>query len=82
MIFRKPKLPIEMEYQGRDNDDLTSEGDEPLDWNPESLLEHAKMMFRLKEKIYKRAGMNIKQAQQKDKIYYDKKHSDPKVTST
>ena len=30
MIFRKPKLPIEMEYQGRDNDDSTSEGDEPL----------------------------------------------------
>ena len=66
MIFRKLKLPIKMEYQGGDNDDLTSETDEPLDWNPESLLEHAKVMFRLKEKIYRRAGMNIKQAQEKD----------------
>ena len=66
MILRKLKLPIEMEYQGGDNDDLTAETDEPLDWNPESLLEHAKVMFRLKEKIYRRAGMNIKQAQEKD----------------
>ena len=45
MILRKPKLLIEMEYQGKDNDDLTSEDEDPLNWNPEILLEHAMMIF-------------------------------------
>ena len=47
MIFRKPKLPNEMEYK--------------------MLLEH------VLEMIYKRSGMNIKQIQEKDKIYYSNK---------
>ena len=34
-----------MEYEGKDNDDLTSENEGPLDWSLEMLLEHAKIMF-------------------------------------
>jgi len=33
MELRKPKLPMDMEYQGKDNDDVTAEGEDPLDWN-------------------------------------------------
>ena len=66
MIFRKPKLLIEMVFQAKDSEDLTSDGEDSLEWIPERLVEHAKMMFQLKEEIYKRAGLNIKQAQKKD----------------
>lgn len=69
-----------MEYQSKD-DDSAPEGDDPLDWNPDDLLKHAKTMFQLKERIYEQAGTNIKEAQRKDKMYYDKKHSDPKVVT-
>jgi len=31
------------------------------------------MLHDVLEKIYKRAGMNIKQVQEKDKIYYSNK---------
>ena len=31
MIFMKPKLLIEIEYQGKDNVDLTSEDENPLE---------------------------------------------------
>ena len=79
LLSRKPKLPIEMDYQTKD-DDLTP-GDDPLDWNPAVLLQHARRMFELKERIYEKAGTNIKKAQEKDKKYYDRKHADPKVIS-
>ena len=57
-----------MEYEGKDNDDLTSENEGPLDWSLEMLLEHAKIMFW--KRYYKKTGMNIKQnkVQEKDKI--------------
>lgn len=78
--FRKPKLPIEMEYTCQtQDDDETSEGEDTYAWNPEQLLQHAKAMFQLKEKIYQRVKTNIDMAQKKDKFYYDKKHSDPRV---
>ena len=69
-----------MEYQPK-GDNSTSEGEDTLDWNSEDMLEHAKMMFQLKEKIYEKAGTNIKKAQEIDTMYYDKKHSDLKVVT-
>ena len=50
-----------------------------MEWDPDKLFEHAEMMTALKEKIYEKAKSNIDEAQRKDKFYYDKKHSDPKV---
>lgn len=35
-------------------------------------------MAELKEKIHAKAKLNNKHAQDKDKIYYDKKHADPR----
>jgi len=55
---------MDMEYQGKDNDDVTAEGEDPLDWNPEMLLEHAKMIFwkrstgRYKRKIRYTTALN------------------------
>lgn len=35
-------------------------------------------MAELKEKIHAKAKLNNEHAQDKDKIYYDKKHADPR----
>lgn len=81
---RKPKLPIEMEFRPADEEptdkEPAAEGDS-MEWDPQKLLEHAEMMTRLKEKIYEKAKVNIDEAQRKDKLYYDRKHSDPKEFS-
>ena len=69
-----------MEYQSKENDDSGSEGNDSCNWNTECVLECAKTMSHLKEKIYETASSNIKRAQEKDKFYYDKKHSNSKVT--
>ena len=52
-----------------------------MEWDPQKLLEHAEMMTRLKEKIYEKVKVNTDEAQRKDKLYYDRKHSDPKEFS-
>ena len=52
--------------------------DEPkADWDPDEVLTRAQQMMQLKESIYMKAHANIKQAQEKDKHYYDLKHSNP-----
>ena len=70
---RKPKLPIEMEGKQSVNDENS--------WDPDDILRDAAAMSNLKEKIYATAKGNIDKAQQKDKYYYDKKHSDMRVRS-
>ena len=75
-MYRKPKLPVEMEFENTEDDD-----DSPLNtnWDPAEILEHAAKMGELKESIYNKAKKNIDAAQKRDKYYYDRKHSDERV---
>ena len=66
-----------MEYQSHDGTALEIDCQDP-----ETLLEHAKKMFELKQSIHQKAATNITEAQRKDKLYYDKKHSDSRVKLT
>lgn len=66
-----------MEFKPADSEPAA--GDDPVEWDPDKLFEHAEKMTALKEKIYEKAKSNIDEAQRKDKFYYDQKHSDPKV---
>ena len=69
-----------MEYQPTKEELNPDDGDDDsFDWNPDILLRNARTMLTLKEAIHRKAGTNIKRAQEKDKCYYDKKHADPKV---
>ena len=53
--------------------------DESFDCNPQKVLRTVNEMYELKLKIYEKAKKNIGEAKIKDKLYYDKKHPDPKV---
>lgn len=93
-MLSKPILPIEVKYQlkndneasGCDDEDDDGRGeedndghDDPFNWNPEKVLQHAQSMFNIKKKIQETARKNISEQQKKDKLYYDKKHFDLKV---
>ena len=54
-------------------DDLQAE------WDPDEVLQRAQQMSRLKDHLYMKAHGNIKEAQEKDKHYYDLKHSNSQM---
>ncbi len=68
-LQRKQKEPVE----------LSGAMDEP-DWDADALLQHADMMASLKERTFSKAKANIDEAQKKDKLYYDLKHADHRVS--
>lgn len=71
--FRKPKLPIEMEY-------LPVQVSQEIDWDADVIIDQAERMQQLKEKITESVQANIEQAEKKDKMYYDKKHRDQRAS--
>ena len=94
-MFSKPTLPVEIDFQPKDeswdiNDDADDDPFNPKDmdmssddcgghWNSEKMIQHAATMFNIRKQIHKTAIINKSKQQKKDKFYYDKKHSDPKV---
>ena len=70
---------MEFESRHQSNSELSVDCCEEPDWDAELLLQHAKMMSKLNEKMFEKAKANIDKAQKNDKEYYDMKHSDPKV---
>ena len=73
-----------MEYQSQDDGTAPSpapEDDSTL-CSTVDITKRAAEMFELKERIHDKAINNIHKAQETYKIYYDKKHSDPKVLFT
>ena len=72
---RKPKLAIDMEYMPDNQDAFEKE----TDWDAEEIIQQAQEMQQLKENIKERVKSNIGQAQEKNKLYYDRKHANPRV---
>ena len=72
--YRKPILPIQLE--------LGSQGDHELEHScdVDAILSHAAAVTKLKDAIFKKAKKNIDHAQDKDKMYYDQKHADKRVS--
>ena len=64
-----------MEYLPDNQDALEKE----TDWDAEEIIQQAQKMQQLKENIKERVKSNIDKAQEKDKLYYDRKHADPRV---
>lgn len=79
-IYRKPKLPVEVEFEmQKQNNDEPEPCEEP-DWGGEPLIQKdSEAMPRLKAMMFEKAKANINEAQKKDKMYYDLKHTDPRV---
>ena len=73
-------LPIEMEFLAKDR--TLREDDIMAEWDTEDIVQQAAKMAKLKHKIHAKAKLNIDAAQEKDKMYYDKKHADPKVCTS
>ena len=65
-------------FNPKDMDNMSSD-DCGGHWNSEKMIQHAATMFNIRKQIHKTAIINISKQQKKDKFYYDKKHSDPKV---
>ena len=49
-------------------------------WDVDAILSHAAAVTKLKDAIFKKAKKNIDHAQDKDKMYYDQKHADKRVS--
>ena len=49
------------------------------EWNPDEIVHHATKMIHSKKMITETTMSNIEKAQQKDKFYYDRKHSNEQV---
>ena len=49
------------------------------EWNPDEIVHHATKMVQIKKMIPETTMSNIEKAQQKDKFYYDRKHSNEQV---
>ncbi len=49
--------------------------------DPDALLTYATKTSKLKDAIHQKANnfINIDEAQEKDKVYYDRKHADTRV---
>ena len=58
------------------------EDDIMAEWDTEDIVQQAKKMAKLKHKIHAKAKLSIDTAQENDKMYYDKKHADPKVCTS
>ena len=71
LLFRKPKLPIDMEYLPPATGDI--------DWDTDAIVEQAQQIQEIKRTITDTVKRNIDLAQEKDKMYFDKKHCDPRV---
>ena len=73
-------LPVQLELEMQHKSESLSPemGMEP-EWDADTILQHAEAMATLKERMFDKAKSNIDRAQEKDKEYYDKKHSDPRV---
>ncbi len=80
LLPSKPKLPIEVELQKQQQMVEPTEGSEEPEWDADTLLQQADLIAQLKEKIFKKAKANIDEVQRMDKMYYDQKHSDQRVT--
>ena len=64
-----------------EHSDQVSSGDQTsIDWDTDYIVQHAKLMGQIREKISTKAMANITIAQTKDKLYYDQRHADSKVT--
>ncbi|XP_064389722.1 uncharacterized protein LOC135337662 [Halichondria panicea] len=74
MFCRKPVLPIQLE--------LGSEGELEQSWDISAIMTHARAVTKLKDDIHSKAKKNIDNAQEKDKMYYDRKHADKRVFKT
>ena len=61
---------------GDANDDCDCD---TFNWSPANNLQNVRSMFNVKKKIHEMAEANIKAQQKRDKLDYDRKHSDPKV---
>ena len=61
---RKPVLPIQLE--------LGSEGELEQSWDISAIMTHARAVTKLKDDIHSKAKKNIDNAQEKDKMYYDR----------
>ena len=66
-------LPIEMEFLAKDR--TTREDDIMAEWDTADIAWQAEKMAKLKHKIHAKAKLNVEAAQEKDKMYCDKKHA-------
>ena len=65
----------------KEHSDEVSSGDQTsIDWDTDYIVQHAMLTGQIREKISAKAMANITIAQTKDKLYYDQRHADPKVT--
>ena len=65
----------------KEHSDQISLGDQTsIDWDTDYIVQHAKLMGQIRERISAKAMANITIAQTKDKLYYDQRHADSKVT--
>ena len=65
----------------KEHSDQVSSGDQTsIDWDTDYIVQHAKLMGQIREKISAKAMAIITIAQTKDKLYYDQRHADSKVT--
>ena len=69
-------LPIEMEFLAKDR---TTREDDIM---AADIVWQAEKIANLKHKIHAKAKLNIEAAQEKDKMYCDKKHTNPKVCTS
>ena len=69
-----------MEFLAKDR--TPKEDDIETEWDTEDIVQQAQKMAELKHKIHAKAKLNIEAAQEKDKKYYDKKHANPKVSTS
>ena len=59
-----------------DSDHVSSGDQTSIDWDTDYIVQHAKLMGQIREKISAKAMANITIAQTKDKLYYDQRHAD------
>ena len=88
-LFSKLNLPIEVDYNLKNSDEVIAFGDangnsvddddNPFNWSPVDILQNTRSMFNIKKKIHEMAEANIKAQQKRDKLHYDRKHLDPNV---
>ena len=49
------------------------------EWNPDEIVHHATKMLQIMNLITETTMSNIEKAQQKDKFYFNRKHSNEQV---
>ena len=64
----------------KEHTDQVSSGDQTsIDWDADYIVQQAKLMEQIRE-ISAKAMANITIAQKKNKLFYDQRHADSKVT--